>query len=138
MQKHGYKPCQRRHKLTRARTACEVTRKAETAGKPDHKAIITCGEVWVFNRMVQYGKRGVTTRDFLGADLRHYIRNLKRKGIGIDFEWETDSFGRHKRWRLRDGHTSRNVPYPHKAKAPAVAPVKPSSPATSNIRLGSL
>lgn len=70
----------------------------------------TPGETWVMRGMKAKGVAGVTTRDFLGADLRHYIRALKNKGISIRDEWETDAFGRHKRWFLNEGHEIEAIP----------------------------
>lgn len=102
--------------MGRAKIAGEVIRKSEVAEMPDHRTVLTCGEVWVYRTMAAKGKLGVTCADFNGADLRHYIRNLKNKVIGIDEEWEADAFSRHKRWRLKDGHSFREIPYPKKKK----------------------
>ena len=86
--------------------------------------------------MMDKGTIGVTTRDFLGADLRHYIRNLKHKGIGIREAWETDAFGRHKRWWLKDGHSIELVS--KKRKPTTGATVLASNPHASNSEIGEL
>lgn len=102
--------------MGRAKVAREITRKAETFGKPDHKTILTKGTAIVFDKMQKLGSRGITTRDLPGWDLRHYIRVMRNKGIGIDREWEAHDGGQHGRWKLRAGHTSRDIPYPEKQK----------------------
>jgi len=91
--------------MSRRQLAGIVTRQSDVAGVLALSVSITCGEVWVFSTMLAKGKRGVTCRDFNGADLRHYIRNLKNKGVGIDHRWKKDAFSRHKRWWLKDGHS---------------------------------
>ena len=113
--------------MSRAKIAGEVTRKSETAGMPDHSAVLICGEYLVFKKMATFGARGVTTRDFAGWDLRHYIRNLKKKGVAISEQWEADELSRHKRWRLKSGHAHKEIPYPKKTKSPTVAPVTTSN-----------
>ncbi len=90
----------------------------DSLGNPRPPVMTTPGETWVISGMKEKGYRGVTTRDFLGADLRHYIRALKQKGLKIRDEWETDTFGRHKRWFLEPGHEIEVIP--KKAK-PATA-----------------
>ena len=98
-----------------------VTRQSEIENMPDLTVKTTRGEIWIVTTMKAKGSIGVTTRDFLGADLRHYIRSLKNKGIGIEDEWETDTFGKHKRWKLKSGHHIELVPIPPKKKTPTAA-----------------
>ena len=90
----------------------------ESLGNPRPPIKTTLGETWIIKGMKSKGGAGVTTRDFLGADLRHYIRTLKNKGVGIRDEWETDAFGRHKRWFLKEGHSLEVIP---KKRKPATA-----------------
>ena len=96
--------------MSRARETGIITCPHDSMGNPRPPVTTTIGETWVLLGMQVKAGKGVTTRDFLGADLRHYIRNFKNKGIGIREEWETDSFGRHKRWFLKDGHKIERVP----------------------------
>ena len=121
-------------------------------GRPTHTGVLTCppdslgnprppikttpGETWVLSGMIAKGSKGVTTRDFLGADLRHYIREFNRKGIGIRDEWETDSFGRHKRWWLKEGHSIKTIP--KKTKPAGRAAKRVSNPKNSNGEIGGL
>lgn len=122
--------------MSSARETGIVTRPDDSLGNPRPLVTTTPGETWVVGGMLAKGVRGVTTRDFLGADLRHYIREFKRKGIGVRDEWETDSFGRHKRWWLTDGHTLERVP---KKTKPAGGNQRASNPNTSKDRnLGGL
>lgn len=114
--------------MPRARLAGIVTRQSEVQRKPSHSVELRCGEVWVFQKMLTAGRKGVTCRDFLGADLRHYIRNLKHKGIGIDFKWEQDAFSHHKRWWLKEGHSFQEIPYVPKKKKPAAGSERASNP----------
>jgi len=118
--------------MPRARLAGIVTRESEVSGKPSHSVELRCGEVWVFKKMLAAGLNGVTCRDFIGADLRHYIRNLKGKGVGIDFKWEADAFSRHKRWWLKSGHSFKEIPYSKKSKPSTAATVKASNPKILN------
>ena len=103
-----------------------VTLPDDSLGQPRGTVKTTPGETWVLTGMIAKGSNGVTTRDFLGADLRHYIREFIRKGIGIRDEWETDSFGRHKRWWLTDGHALERIP--KKTKTPTAGTVESSNP----------
>ena len=96
--------------MSRARETGIITCPHDLMGNPRPPVTTTFGETWVIKGMKAKGLTGVTTRDFLGADLRHYIRALKHKGIGIRDEWETDAFGRHKRWFLNDGHKIEIIP----------------------------
>lgn len=105
----------------------------DSLGNPRPPVTTTCGETWVLSGMIAKGRTGVTTRDFLGADLRHFIRELKRRGIGIRDEWETDAFGRHKRWWLKEGHRLKRIP--KKKKLPTADTAGASKP-TQNPKLG--
>ena len=96
--------------MNRARETGIITCPHDSMGNPRPPVITTIGETWIAKGMNAKGDIGVTTRDFLGADLRHYIRALKNKGVGIRDEWETDAFGRHKRWFLKDGHEIEIIP----------------------------
>ena len=96
--------------MSRARETGIITCPHDAMGNPRPPVTTTRGETWVIKGMKAKSLTGVTTRDFLGADLRHYIRALKHKGIGIRDEWETDAFGRHKRWFLNEGHEIEIVP----------------------------
>ena len=107
--------------MSRARETGIITCPHDSMGNPRPAVKTTFGETWVIKGMKAKSHAGVTTRDFLGADLRHYIRALKHKGIGIRDEWETDAFGRHKRWFLKDGHEIEIIPEKQK-------------PAGSNLR----
>ncbi len=118
--------------MSHARETGIVTRPDDSLGNPRPPVKTTPGETWVVGGMLAKGVRGVTTRDFLGADLRHYIREFKRKGIGIRDEWETDSFGRHKRWWLTDGHKLERVP---KKTKPAGGDQRASNQNTNNGEL---
>ena len=125
----------------RRKIACEVTRKSEMAGMPDHKVIITQKAALVYESLAKAGDRGITCRDWHGYDLRHFLRVLRNKGIGIDREWEKNSpdfGGQHGRWKLRHGHSHRDIPYPEKKKAAATGIARPSNPNTSNGELGGL
>lgn len=113
--------------MSRAKVAREITRKAEALGKPDHKIVLTMGTALVFDKMLELGPRGITTRDLPGWDLRHYLRVMRRKGIGIDRKWEKHEGGQHGRWSLRAGHTSREIPYPEKTKPAAAATARASN-----------
>ena len=101
-------------------------------GNPRLSIKTTAGETWVIKCMKAKGRTGVTTRDFLGADLRHYIRSFKNKGIEIRDEWETDAFGRHKRWWLNDGYTIECVPKKTKAAGVQTKRLSNSSPDGEN------
>ena len=96
--------------MSRARETGIITCPHDSMGNPRPPVTTTIGETWIAKGMKAKGATGVTTRDFLGADLRHYIRALKNKGVGIRDEWETDAFGRHKRWFLNDGHKIEIIP----------------------------
>lgn len=114
--------------MSRRKIAYEVHRKSETPGKPDHKTIITQKTTLIYDKLVAAGRRGITTRDMPGYDLRHFLRVMRNSGIGIDREWESNADGgQHGRWRLRKGHTHRQVPYPEKTKASTAATVKLSN-----------
>ena len=104
--------------MSRARIAAIVTRASEVAGKPSHSTELRCGEVYIFKLIQSKGSRGITCGDFRG-DLRHYIRNLKHKGIGLNEAWEKDAFGHHKRWWLKEGHSIVDIPYTPKRKKTA-------------------
>ena len=119
--------------MSRTIEAGIVTRPNDALGNPRPQVETTSGETWVLSGMITKGDIGVTTRDFLGADLRHYIREFKRKGIGVRDEWETDSFGRHKRWFLKDGHTIKRIP---KKTKPAAGSERASNPKSSNGKSG--
>jgi len=111
-----------------------VTCPLDSIGNPRPPVSTTPGETWIVKGMESKGKVGVTTRDFLGADLRHYIRALKNKGVGIRDEWETDAFGRHKRWWLKEGHTLQVIP---KKRKPARLK-RASNPTASNDEIRGL
>ena len=96
--------------MSRARETGIITCPHDSMGNPRPPVTTTIGETWIARGMKAKGTSGVTTRDFLGADLRHYIRALKNKGVGIRDEWEKDAFGRHKRWFLKDGHEIEIIP----------------------------
>ena len=66
----------------------------DSFGNPRPNIITTPGETWVTEKM-------------LFKD---------RKGVGIWDRWETDAFGRHKRWFIKPGYSLRRVP---KVKKPA-------------------
>lgn len=121
--------------MSRARETGVVTCPHDSLGNSRPPVLTTCGETWVLSGMITKGSRGVTTRDFLGADLRHYIREFKRKGIGIRDEWETDSFGRHKRWYLKDGHALERIPQKTKP-ATAATVTRISNPNHKRASLG--
>lgn len=108
----------------------------DSLGNPRPPVTTTPGETWIVKGMKSKGRAGVTTRDFLGADLRHYIRALKNKGVGIRDEWETDSFGRHKRWFLKEGHSLEVIP--KKTKAAGGKAKRLSNPIASNGEIGGL
>ena len=116
--------------MSRATETGLVTCPNDSLGNLRPKVETTIGETWVLCGMIAKGSRGVTTRDFLGADLRHYIREFKRKGIGIRDEWETDSFGRHKRWWLKGGYSIERIP--KKQKPTTAATVRASNPIVKN------
>lgn len=113
--------------MSRRKLAGIVTRQSEVEGKPSHSVELRCGEVWAFNKLRRAGVHGVTCRDFNGADWRHYARNLRKKGIGLRVAWESDSFGRHKRWWLKSGHSFQEIPYVSKKKKPAAAATERAS-----------
>ncbi len=102
--------------MSRRKVAISVHRKSETPGMPDFTTTLTMGTALVFRRLVEVGSAGITTKDFPGWDVRHYLRVMRNKGIGIHDKWETNALGRHKRWWLRNGHSFREVPYPVKKK----------------------
>ena len=87
-----------------------ITCPPDSLGNPRPDISTTSGETWVASKMMFKGSIGVTCRDFNGADLRHYIRALKNKGVGIHDEWETDAFGKHKRWFIKPGYSLRRIP----------------------------
>ncbi len=118
--------------MSRARETGIITCPHDSMGNPRPPVTTTIGETWVLSGMIAKGSIGVTTRDFLGADLRHYIREFKRKGISVRDEWETDAFGRHKRWWLNEGHTLERIP---EKKKPAKAKRASQNP-KSNGELG--
>ena len=120
--------------MSRPQETGVVLRKSININQPDLTTTTTIGETWVFVGMQNKGRAGVTTRDFLGADLRSHIRRLKHKGIGIRDEWETDAFSRHKRWWLKDGHTIELVP--KKTKPAGKAAKRVSNPKKSNREIG--
>ena len=107
----------------------------DSLGNPGPSITTTPGETWIVKGMKSKGRAGVTTRDFLGADLRHYIRALKNKGVGIRDEWETDSFGRHKRWFLKEGHSLEVIT---KKRKPATAATVQASNLNPNSKYGGL
>jgi len=113
-----------------------VTCPNDSLGNPGPVIKTTSGETWVMKGMELKSQIGVTTRDFLGADLRHYIRALKNKGVRIRDEWETDAFGRHKRWWLKEGHSIRTIP--KKTKPAGKAAKRVSNPKNSNGEIGGL
>ena len=124
--------------MSRARQAAIVTRKSEVAGKPSHSTELRCGEVYIFKLIQSKGSRGITCGDFRG-DLRHYIRNLKHKGIGLKEAWEKDAFGQHKRWWLKEGHSIVDIPYtPKRKKTAGDEPERSSNPKNSNGEIGGL
>ena len=107
--------------MSRRKIAIEVHRKSETLGKPDLLTTVTQKAALVYQILEKAGSRGITCRDWHGYDLRHFIRVLRNKGIGIDREWEKNSpefGGQHGRWRLRKGHSHEVVSY-SKMKKPA-------------------
>lgn len=121
----------------RCNLALKVNRESETSGKPNNAIILKAGVALVYQGFEKRGKRGFTTRDWPGYDLRHYIREMKNRGIGIDHAWEKNGLGgQHKRWWLRDGHSSEEIAYPKKKKASAAATAKLSCPIKSNSTLG--
>lgn len=119
--------------MSRASETGIVTCPKDSLGNPRPLVETTPGETWVLSGMIAKGAVGVTTRDFLGADLRHYVREFKRKGIGVRDEWETDSFGRHKRWWLTEGHMLERIP---KKKKPVAGSKRASNPKSSNEQSG--
>ena len=121
--------------MSRSREAGIVTLPNDALGNPRPQVETTSGETWVLTGMITKGNIGVTTRDFLGADLRHYIREFKRKGIGVRDEWETDAFGRHKRWWLKDGYSIERIP---KKKTAPRRSERLSNPASQDGNLGGL
>ena len=112
--------------MSRQKLAGIVTRQSEVEGKPSHSTELRCGEVYIFKLIQSYGSRGITCGDFRG-DLRHYIRNLKQKGVGLREAWENDAFGRHKRWWLKPGHSFREIPYVPKKKPSGKRALNPNA-----------
>lgn len=122
--------------MSRRKTACEVTRKSETAGMPDHSTVLTMGTSIVYRKLAEVGRSGITTRDFPGWDVRHYIRVMKESGIGFDFTWEKNELGgQHKRWWLKDGHSHIEIPYPKKTKPTTGATVLASISNKTSIEM---
>lgn len=124
--------------MPQRKIAFEVTRESEMAGQPALRTVVTQKTALVFQSLMAAGKRGITCRDWHGYDLRHFIRALRNAGIGIDREWETNGpefGGQHGRWKLRPGHSYREVPYPERKKPSGK---RASNPNTSNGELGGL
>lgn len=112
----------------RCNLALKVNRKSETPGRPGLSITLKAGVALVFKGFAERGKAGFTTRDWPGYDLRHYIREMKNSGIGIDSRWEKNALGgQHKRWWLRDGHSYEEIPYPEKTRASRRRPLKLSN-----------
>ena len=104
----------------------------DSLGNPRPPVTTTPGETWIVKGMKSKGRAGVTTRDFLGANLRHYIRALKNKGVGIRDEWESDGFGRHKRWFLKEGHSLEVIPKKTKPATAATVQASNLNPISEN------
>ena len=102
--------------MGRAAATILVTRKSETDGKPDLNIPVGNTPSLVFLSLVKAGSKGITCRDWHGYDLRHHLRVLRNKGIGIDREWEKHEGGQHGRWKLRPGHSHKEITYPKKQK----------------------
>ena len=102
--------------MSRAAATIQVTRKSEVDGKPDFIIGIANTPARVYLSLVKAGRKGITCRDWQGFDLRHHLRVLRNKGIGIEREWEKHEGGQHGRWRLRPGHSHREITYPQKQK----------------------
>ncbi len=67
-------------------------------------------------------KQAYSINEFLDAEMLN-------AGVGIDHRWEkNDLGGQHKRWWLREGHTSQEIPYPKRKKPSAEATATASSP----------
>ena len=97
--------------------AIRVTRESETPGQPSMHTTLTMGTALVFKKLMLVGKAGITTRDFPGWDVRHYLRQMRNVGIGFHDKREPNEFGgSHKRWWLRDGHSYVEIPYPKRTK----------------------
>ena len=126
--------------MERRKIAYEVTRLSETPGYPALTATVTQKAALVYKSLVDAGSRGITCRDWNGYDLRHFLRALRNKGIGIDREWEKNGpefGGQHGRWKLRHGHSHKEIPYPKKTKPTTAATVLASNSIdTSNTKKG--
>ena len=113
----------------RCNLALEVIRESETIGKPSNTVVLKAGVALIYRGFEKQGKRGFTTKDWPGYDLRHYIREMRNAGVGIDHRWEkNDLGGQHKRWWLREGHSSQEIPYPKRKKPSTAATVMASNP----------
>lgn len=118
--------------------AYEVTRANEGESAFALKAIITAKTTTIYDGFLKAGRHGVTTRDWPGYDLRHYIRVMRNKGIAITDEWEGHEDGQHKRWFLADGHSHREIAHPKKTKPATAATVQASDSITQETNLGGL
>ena len=112
--------------MSRHASHLAVTRKSETQGHPDLHVEVKNTPSRVFLSLVRAGSRGITCRDWHGYDLRHHLRVLRNLGIGIDREWEKHEGGQHGRWKLRDGHSYREIIEAEKKKAAATVIARPS------------
>ena len=118
--------------------ALKVERASSVIGKPSHTTILKAGVALVYQGFEERGRAGYTTKDWPGYDLRHYIREMKNRGIEIDCRWEKNGFGgQHKRWWLKDGHSSLKIPYPKKKTARRRSE-RLSNPASQDGNLGGL
>lgn len=113
--------------MSRTRMAAIVTRQSEVVGLPDVNIEIANTPARVYLSLAKAGSKGITCRDWHGYDLRHHLRVLRNKGVGIDRSWEKHEGGQHGRWKLRDGHTHRIIDDFKKRKPATAATVQASN-----------
>ena len=113
--------------MSRSRQVAIVTRESEVAGVPDLKINVANTPFRVYLSLEKAGPKGITCRDWHGYDLRHHLRVLRNKGVGIDRTWEKHEGGQHGRWRLRAGHSHRIIDDPKMTKAAGDQTIRLSS-----------
>lgn len=116
--------------MGRAAATLQVNRKSGIEGYPDLTVKVSNTPARVYLSLVKAGSEGITCRDWHGYDLRHHLRVLRNKGIGIDREWEKHEGGQHGRWRLKPGHSHKEILIPK--EKPAMVATKRALNSKSN------
>jgi Winged helix domain len=65
-------------------------------------------EAWTLRRLVEAGRRGVTTIDYPAPRWSHYVYQLRKAGLSISTDYEShkgDFPGKHGRYRLETAGT---------------------------------